>query len=195
MQVRIYDDKVGVNDIVYVNKVTEYLDKWWQDKVELTNQSITVSGRSLDSILQRITSVVDEVNSQKDVFKKANALSSDGSLYVARLKGTIDVMKNKIVSSTGSWYTDDNGNLMFETVDGGNAMMLSGEGWLVADGKNQDGTWNWRTAATGQGICADTIVTGFLSAERIEAGSITARELSSHAGDSLDLTSNVSINM
>lgn len=195
MQVRIYDDKVEVNDIVYVNKVTEYLDKWWQDKVELTNQSITVSGRSLDSILQRITSVVDEVNSQKDVFKKANALSSDGSLYVARLKGTIDVMKNKIVSSTGNWYTDGNGSLMFETVDGGNAMMLSGEGWLVADGKNQDGTWNWRTAATGQGICADTIVTGFLSAERIEAGSITARELSSHAGDSLDLTSNVSINM
>ena len=74
MQVRIYDDKVGVNDIVYVNKVTEYLDKWWQDKVELTNQSITVSGRSLDSILQRITSVVDEVNSQKDIFKKAKTL-------------------------------------------------------------------------------------------------------------------------
>ena len=101
-----------------------------------------------------------------------------------RLQGTLDVMRTKILSSKGNWYSDDNGNLMFENADGSNAMCLTGEGWLIANGKNQDGTWNWRTAATGQGISADTIVTGFMSAERIEAGTITARQLDAYAGES-----------
>lgn len=66
---------------------------------------------------------------------------------------------------------------------------------MIADGKTQDGDWNWRTAADGKGIVADRITTGFLSAERIEAGSITTNKLSSEVGSELDLSSNTSINL
>lgn len=34
MSIRIYDPKINVNDIVYVKKITQYLDKPWEDKVE-----------------------------------------------------------------------------------------------------------------------------------------------------------------
>ena len=194
-QVRIYDPKINVNDIVYVKKITKYLDTPWKDKVELTNESITLSGKSLDSILQRITSVASEMEARKDVFQRANALTKEGTILMDRLDGAIDVMKNRLLSSVSSWYTDDNGNIMFEAADGQSAMKLSGDGWMIANGKTEDGDWNWRTAATGQGITADAIVTGYLSAEQIEAGSITGDKLDVHAGDSLDLSANQSIHV
>lgn len=194
-QVRIYDPKINVNDIVYVKKITKYLDTPWKDKVELTNESITLSGKSLDSILQRITSVASEMEARKDVFQRANALTKEGTILMDRLDGAIDVMKNRLLSSVSSWYTDDNGNIMFEAADGQSAMKLSGDGWMIANGKTEDGDWNWRTAATGQGITADAIVTGYLSAEQIEAGSITGDKLDIHAGDSLDLSANNSIHV
>ena len=74
-------------------------------------------------------------------------------------------------------------------------MQLCGDGWMIAEGKKDDGNWNWRTAASGKGIVADAIYTGYLSAERIEAGSITASKLASDVGKSLDLSSNESVRL
>ena len=81
-----------------------------------------------------------------------------------------------------NWYTDELGNLIFESATGTSAMMLTGEGWMIANGRNEDGTWNWRSAATGTGIVADAITTGYLSADRIEASSITANKLAADVG-------------
>ena len=64
---------------------------------------------------------------------------------------------------------------------------------MIADGK-ADGEWNWRCFGTGEGFSADEIITGYLSAERIESGSITTQHLSSEVGKSLNLSSNESIN-
>lgn len=55
---------------------------------------------------------------------------------------------------------------------------------LIADSKNASGEWKWRTAITPQGIAGEEIV----------ANSITANKLSADVGQSLDLSSNESIN-
>lgn len=55
---------------------------------------------------------------------------------------------------------------------------------LIADSKNPNGEWKWRTAITAQGIAGEEIV----------ANSITANKLSADVGQSLDLSSNESIN-
>lgn len=55
---------------------------------------------------------------------------------------------------------------------------------LIADSKNPNGEWKWRTAITSQGIAGEEIV----------ANSITANKLSADVGQSLDLSSNESIN-
>ena len=52
-----------------------------------------------------------------------------------------------------------------------------------------------RTFGTGEGFTADAIITGFLSADRIEAHSITANKLAADIGQSLDLSSNTSIRL
>lgn len=55
---------------------------------------------------------------------------------------------------------------------------------LIADSKNPNGEWKWRTAITPQGIAGEEIV----------SNSITANKLSADVGQSLDLSSNESIN-
>lgn len=55
---------------------------------------------------------------------------------------------------------------------------------LIADSKKPNDEWKWRTAITPQGIAGEEIV----------ANSITANKLSADVGQSLDLSSNESIN-
>ena len=107
----------------------------------------------------------------------------------------IDVLKTRLSSSVSNWYTDDQGNLILESVNGKSAMQLCGEGFMIANAKTDDGKWDWRTFGTGEGFTADLIIAGFLSADRIQAGTITANKLASDVGQSLDLSSNTSIRM
>ena len=46
---------------------------------------------------------------------------------------------------------------------------------------------------SGEGFTADALITGFLSADRIEAGTITVSKLSADVGQSLDLSSNSTV--
>ncbi len=191
-KVRLYDPELDVNDIVYVEKIERYIDRKDQGSVEITNEEVDISA-SFDSIFSRIASVADLVEQKKTLFKRAEAITSDGSLATDRLNGAIDLLTTRLSSAVSNWYTDERGNIIFEAADGNSAMQLCGDGWMIADGKKDDGNWNWRTAASGQGIVADAIYTGYLSAERIEAESITANKLASDVGESLDLSSNESV--
>ena len=94
-----------------------------------------------------------------------------------------------------NWYTDSDGNLILESVNGSSAMKLCGEGFMIAGRRTDTGEWDWRTFGTGEGFTADMLVTGFLSADRIQAGTITANKLASDVGESLDLSSNESITL
>lgn len=43
-------------------------------------------------------------------------------------------------------------------------MMLTGAGFMVAAGKDDDGNWKWRTFGTGEGFTADVITAGIIRA-------------------------------
>lgn len=135
------------------------------------------------------------LNQKKALYDRSKAISGDGSIPAQRLEGMIDVLKTRLSSSISNWYTDENGNLILESVNGTSAMQLCGEGFMIASAKTDGGKWDWRTFGTGEGFTADLIVTGFLSADRIQAGTITANHLASDVGQSLDLSSNTSIRM
>ena len=80
----------------------------------------------------------------------------------------IDTMVTKIMSSGTHMYTDsETGAWVFENATGTAAMMLTGGGWMIASDKTGD-RWNWTTAATGEGIVADTVTTGTLQASLIK---------------------------
>lgn len=195
MRVHLLDEDLGVNDIVFIASTTRYLDNPAKDDVTLSNREINVQGVTLDSILARMAKLADLVDQKNALYERSSAINADGSIQLDRLEGQINIIKTKLISTRSNWYTDDNGNLMFEAANGKAAMMITGEGFMIADGKDENGNWNWRTSADGHGLNADTITTGFLSADRIEAKTITANHLASDVGSSLDLSSNTSINL
>lgn len=194
-QIRLYDPDLGVNDFAYISGLTSCLDKPENDTVDISTEDITLTGLTLDSVLSRITKLADLIDQKNSLYDRSEAISKDGSIFIDRLEGQINVLKNQLSSSTSNWYTDQNGNLIFESTSGKSAMMLCGEGFMIAYGRTANGEWNWRTFGTGEGFTADAIITGYLSADRIEARSITVDKLESGVGASIDLSQNNSIKL
>lgn len=192
---KLYDPEVGIDDKLFVKKITYGVDDKSLGSIEVSNQDITLTGNDLGSLLSRMSQLADLIEQKNALYERAKALTNSGSIYADRLEGQIDVMRTKILSSVSNWYTDDRGNMVFIAADGASAVMMSGAGIMLADSKNDDGSWAWRTAIDGHGMTADEIVAGFISAERIESGSITTNHLSSEVGTSLNLSSNTSINL
>jgi len=116
-------------------------------------------------------------------------------MQTSTLQGKIDANSLLITGGSSTWYTDDKGNMVFVSADGTSAMTLTGNGFAIANNKDEWGDWIWRTFGTGEGFTADLIVAGQLEAERIRAGSITTNQLSSEVGGMIDLSENGSLSM
>lgn len=193
--VRMYDPELKINDHGIVSEMDIYPDKPKSDAIKIKTDLLDIGTKSFASILERITEMAEQVRRNRDVYRRAASISKDGTIHSDILEGAIDVMKTQLLSSASNWRTDENGNIIFTSLDGKGAMMLCGGGFMIANSKNDDGTWNWRTFGTGDGFAADLIVTGFLSADRIEAKSITVNHLASDVGEKLDISSNEGINL
>ena len=192
---KLYDSELGIDDSMFVKKISVGVDDRSLGQIEVSNQDITLTGGDLGSLLSRMSQLADLIEAKNAMYERAKSLTSEGTLYTDRLQGAIDATTTQILSTVSNWYTDERGNMVFLSGDGGSAMMLSGAGFLCANSKNDAGEWNWRTAIDGAGIVADEIIAGFISAARIEAGSITTNHLASEVGENLDLSSNTSITM
>lgn len=182
---RIYDPELQVNDILFIDRITETLDNDTEGSITISNDDLSITGKTFDSILSRMTQLADLIDQKASLYNRAEAIGGDGQIQIDRLNGTIDVLRNRLLSTTSSWYTDDEGNIIFQSVNGKSAMMLTGEGFMIANGRTDDGDWNWRTFGTGAGFTADAIITGYLSADRIEANSIGMGKLTTDVQDSL----------
>lgn len=191
--VHLYDHELDINDFVHVSSVTKYLDSPEKDTVELSNEPLSLTSITVDSILSRMVQLSDLIDQKNSLYSRSEIISSEGSIQMNRLEGTINVLKNRLSSANSGWYTDDNGNMVFESVNGMSAMMLTGEGFMIASGKDENGNWDWRTFGSGEGFTADAIVTGYLSADRIEAGTISAEKLTGDVGTEIDLSNNGTI--
>lgn len=108
------------------------------------------------------------------------ATSALGNILTNKLEGSINTALNSIAGSEGRMYWEDG---KFICRDGKTdaestmAMLLSPAGFMIADSKQDDGNWNWRTFGTGAGFTADEIIAGTLRAIAIEGVTITASTL------------------
>ncbi len=143
-KIRLYDKELELNDTVYVSKISYYIDQDGKGSVEITNEEVNISA-SFDSIFNRITTIADLIQQKQSIFERAKALTSAGGLKTDRLNGAIDILTTKLLSASSNWYTDDRGNIVFESINGKSAMQLCGDGFMIANGKKDDGSWNWRT--------------------------------------------------
>jgi len=80
-----------VNDFAYISGITAYLDKPENDTVEISNEDLTLTGLTLDSILSRITKLADLIDQKNSLYDRSEAISKDGSIFIDRLEGQINV--------------------------------------------------------------------------------------------------------
>ena len=188
--VRTNDDELDVHENLFINKITTWIDQKDKGNIDVTNEDLTLTNNDLSSLLSRMSQLADLIDQKNQIYDRAEAISKSGTFFADRLNGQIDVVKNQILSTVSNWYTDDNGNIVFISADGGSAMMLSGAGFMLADSKTEDGEWNWRTTGTGHGLNADEITAGFISADRIESRSISVDKVTPNFGSTLALSGN-----
>ena len=110
---------------------------------------------------------ISNFRGKQGVWDRSRIIGSDNTLNTQYLDGVIDVLKNQLLATQSGWYTDDRGNLVFENAEKTAAMMLTGEGFMIADNKLPDGEYDWRTFGTGSGFVADMIIAGILKGGKV----------------------------
>lgn len=191
----LIDPDIGANQWAYIDVVDKCYDAPQKTKIEINTKLSMIGQQSFTDVLAKIAEVANDFTANQALYKRAAVLTGSGKLAAERLEGAILANKLYIFGGTSNWYTDEKGNIVFEDIDGGSAMMLTGRGWAIANDKTPDGDWNWRYMASGKGITADVIYTGYLSAERIEAGSISTDKLSASVGQELEISSNQALSL
>lgn len=164
MAVHFFNETININDYGFVSQIEEMLDEPNTRSVEIQTDELNIQSKSFSSFMGRVTDAAQVIKDEQTIFERARAISAEGKFGTDKLDGIIDVLQNKLASTISNWYTDDNGNMIFIAADESSAMMLSGSGFMVADGKDDDGNWNWRTFGTGKGFTADLITAGVLQA-------------------------------
>lgn len=156
---------VRVNDLVVIRPkqfpadVTAKIIKIHRDYVDPANTRLEISTTGVN---------VSASSLYSETTKKLDAAATQLQTNVITRNSVIDTMVTRIMSSGTTMYTDEaSGAFVFEAADGNSAMMLTGAGWMIADEKVGE-NWQWRTAATGDGIVADEITTGTLQASVVK---------------------------
>lgn len=166
-QIRAYDDTIPLNDYAYITKINDHPTQRYKNTMEVSTSAVSATRSSFQSSFNRINQIAQLVEEKKQIYARASALTERGQLSAAALNGIIDVNRVQILSTMSNWYTDEDGNMLFEALDGGSAMLLSGSGFAIANTKREDGSWNWRTFGNGNGFTADEINAGTLNAGQI----------------------------
>ena len=191
----LIDPDLDINCWAYIDMTDICYDKPQESKLEINTRLSMIGQQSFTDVLARIAEVANTVKANETIYKRASVLTGSGKLAAERLEGMINLNRLQIFGGTSNWYTDAKGNIVFEASDGESAMMLTGRGWAISQEKDANGEWVWRYMATGKGLTADAIYTGYLSGERIEAGSITVDKISASLGQELDIGSNAALNL
>lgn len=181
----LVDPEIDVNVWAYFDKIRKCYDQPAKTTAEINTNLTTMTQHSFTDVLTNIANVASEMKGKASLFDRATAITDGGKMAAERLEGAIDTAKLKIFGGASTWYTDEMGNMVFVSADGTAAMTLTGNGFSIANSKDEWGEWNWRTFGTGDGFTADEITTGYLSADRIQAHSIGSGLLSTEVNNQL----------
>lgn len=135
------------------------------------------SSVKVGNVIEGIVKRSDRVQQTIDrLTGSAGSWDSAATLGSAYLDGLIDGL-NKVMNETGgyTYIKPGKGLFVYDKPEDANPTMciqISGGYFRIADGKNSDGTWNFRTLGNGHGLVADAIVSGTISANLIKAGTI-----------------------
>lgn len=135
------------------------------------------SSVKVGNVIEGIVKRSDRVQQTIDrLTSSAGSWDSAATLGSAYLDGLIEAL-NKVMNETGgyTYIKPGKGLFVYDKPEEANPTMciqIGGGYFRIADGKNSDGTWNFRTLGNGHGLVADAIVSGTISANLIKDGII-----------------------
>lgn len=133
------------------------------------------SNVKVGNIIEGITKRSDRVQQTIDrLTGSAGSWDDAATLGSSYLNGVIDGLNN-VMNQTGgyTYIKPGKGLYVYDRREDDNPTMciqIGGGYFRIADGKNADGTWNFRTLGNGHGLVADAIVSGTIDANLIRAG-------------------------
>jgi hypothetical protein len=126
----------------------------WNPKLTIANFPLLLSNQIID--LMQTSTIVDKIT------------TSDDTINTFWLDGIINTLQNQLKASAAyntAQVVEDKG-LLFENTNTSSpdyGALYMGPGMMaIANTKNPDGSWNWRTFGTGNGFTADEIKAGTL---------------------------------
>lgn len=193
--IHLVDQEIGVNCWAYVDKIQKCYDVPKNTKITINTKLSTMSQHSFTDVMTNIANVASSIKGKESVIDRSFYIGENGELDASKIKGDLDLRNVTLNGFNSGFKTTDDGNMLFETANGSSAMMLSGEGFKIANSKDENGNWVWRTFGDGNGFSADEISAGTLKANLIQSGSITVDKVDSTFASSLDLSSNQAVNL
>lgn len=113
-------------------------------------------------------------------------IDRNGNLIANRVVGVMDAMQVQLRQQLAQAEKYYKPALLFEILDPEDplygAMAMGTQGWMIAKQRKENGEWDWRTAATANGIVADLITAGTMLADRIKGGVLTLGGLNNENG-------------
>ncbi len=163
-------DTVAVIDKELDIRVNARVIKIVRDLLEPENNDITL-GNFMPNITDLWSKQGEYINNFRDkqgVWDRSNIIDKDGNINTQYLDGVIDVLKHQLLATESGWYTDDSGNIVFENNSKTSAMMLTGEGFMIANSKLPNGEYDYKTFGTGDGFVATMIIAGTLQGGKVK---------------------------
>lgn len=151
--VNINNPVMGINNVNYqVVEVDVDLTQPWNPTLQISNQPVRVTDSEIE--YQGTSRVVNKITTSND------------NVNTKWLEGIIDTLQNGLKASGAYQHAtpiEDKGFLL-ENIDENSSdygALYLGPGFMaIANTKNADGTWNWRSFGTGAGFTADEIKGG-----------------------------------
>lgn len=147
------------------------------DCITGNNSTVTLGEINSEGLFQGFSTFVKTAELVRKI------LDHDGHVRARTLRGEIDLLTTRMIAS-GSYQTasviEGKGALLENTNENSPdyGAVYIGPGMLaIADTKNPDGTWAWRTFGTGKGFSGSEILAYSISGTKIEAHSIGAEQL------------------
>lgn len=174
-------------DMVLLQNTTQYEDYKVLEEVSLgdtihcrhSKLGIVTDARVIeleyDSIRKKVTSVVlgdykydyfDDISSSADKIDKV--VRPNGTVMAEKVLGILNAMNTQLKYQKDVAQKQDVRAVLFEDLDPDSntygAMCLGTQGFQISNKRTEDDKdWDWTTAATANGILADSILTGLLT--------------------------------
>ena len=193
--VHLIDPEMEINQWAYIDKLSKCYDQPWKTTIEINTQLTLMNQHEFKDVMARIAEVASETKAKQTIYKRAEAISEEGTINAENIEGEINTTEVKISGGTSGWSTDSKGNMILESADGLSAIRFNGTGLSMSNSKDKDGDWQWEQLGDGFGINANTIRFGSMKGDRIEVGTISANKLMANVGNELDIGSNKALNL